>query len=234
MPITRKSNRRHNVKNTENEMVTRQYAVNFRAVDDEEEGSIIEGTPIVFNKDTKMQDWAGEYNERIDSHALDKADLTDIRLFVNHDLSKIALARTKNGKGTMSFSVDDEGLHIKAKLDTENNAEARNLYSAIKRGDMDGMSFMFRIKSQEWQDLDSECPTRIIKEISIVHEVSVVNFPAYPQTSIDAREQNSEETEYSPLAEARKALSEETDERSKELLEIEKEKNKNLLKLGGI
>ncbi len=215
----------------DNELVTRKYQATFRA-SEEEEGSIIEGTPIVFNQDTKMRDWAGEYLERIDSHALDDADLKDIRLFINHDIDKIALARTKNGKGTMSFNIDEEGLHIKAVLDTENNAEAKSLYSAVKRGDMDGMSFMFRIKDQEWQNLDSDCPTRVIKKISIVHEVSVVNFPAYPQTSIDARD-NSEETEYSPLEEARRALSEETDKKSKEL-EIEKLKNKNLLKLGGI
>lgn len=218
-------------KNSQNELVTRQFTATFRATENEEEGSVIEGTPIVFNQDTKMQDWAGEYNERIDVHALDNADLKDIRLFVNHDTNKIALARTKNGRGTMSFNIDNEGLHIKATLDTENNQEARSLYSAIKRGDMDGMSFMFRIKSQEWLDLDTECPTRVIKEISIVHEVSVVNFPAYPQTSIDARD-NSEETDYSPLEEARKALSEETDK--KKLLEIQKIKNKNLIKLGGI
>ena len=221
-----------NRKFSENELVTRKYPATFRA-DDNDKRSIIEGTPIVFNQDTKMHDWAGEYIERIDSHALDEADLKDIRLFINHDIDKIALARTKNGKGTMSFNIDDEGLHIKAELDTENNAEARSLYSAIKRGDMDGMSFMFRIKDQEWKDLESDCPTRVIKKISIVHEVSVVNFPAYPQTSIDARN-SSEETEYSPLAEARKALSEETDEKNKKLLEIEKLKNENLLKLGGI
>lgn len=218
-------------KNSQNELVTRQFTATFRATENEEEGSVIEGTPIVFNQDTKMQDWAGEYNERIDVHALDNADLKDIRLFVNHDTNKIALARTKNGRGTMSFNIDNEGLHIKATLDTENNQEARSLYSAIKRGDMDGMSFMFRIKSQEWLDLDTDCPTRVIKEISIVHEVSVVNFPAYPQTSIDARD-NSEETDYSPLEEARKALSEKTDK--KKLLEIQKIKNKNLIKLGGI
>lgn len=217
---------------SENELVTRKFVTTFRALDDEE-GSVIEGTPIVFNQETKLQDWAGEYIERIDSHALDDADLKDVRLFINHDTDKIALARTKNGRGTMSFNIDDEGMHIKANLDTENNSEAKSLYSAIKRGDMDGMSFMFRIKDQEWQNLDSDCPTRIIKQISIVHEVSVVNFPAYPQTSIDARS-NSEETEYSPLAEARKALSEETEKKEKELLEIEKLKNKNLLKLGGM
>ena len=175
-----------NKRKSKNELVTRQYVASFR-VDDDSNGSIIEGVPIVFNQDTKIQDWAGEYIERIDSHALDNADLKDVRLFINHDTDRIALARTKNGKGTMSISIESDGLHMKASLDTENNQEARSLYSAIQRGDMDGMSFMFRIKSQEWLDLDKEIPTRIIKEISIVHEVSVVNFPAYPQTSINAR-----------------------------------------------
>ena len=122
-----------NKKFSQNELVTRNYLATFRTLENEEEGSIIEGTPIVFNKDTKMQDWAGEYIERIDSHALDNSDLKDIRLFVNHDTSKIALARTKNGRGTMSFNIDEEGLHIKAILDTENNQEARSLYSEIGR-----------------------------------------------------------------------------------------------------
>lgn len=218
---------------SDNELITRAYTATFRASDKEEEKGVIVGTPIVFEQDTKLTDfWGDEYLERIDKHALDKADLKDVRLFVNHDTNKIALARTKNGNGTMSFDIDDEGMHIRAVLDIENNQEARSLYSAIQRGDMDGMSFMFRIKSQEWKDIDSDLPTRIIKEISIVHEVSVVNFPAYPQTSINAR--SSEETEYSPLAEARKALAEETARRNNELLEIEKAKNENLLKLGGI
>lgn len=206
---------------SENELVTRKYNAEFRAFEDER-GSNIEGTPIVFNQETRMVDWYGdEYLEKIDPHALDAADLSDVRLFVNHDVNKITLARTKNGRGTMSFNIDETGMHIKANLDTENNSEARALHSAVSRGDMDGMSFMFRIKSQEWLNLDSDLPTRVIKEISIVHEVSVVNFPAYPQTSVDARS-NSEEPEYSPLVEARKALSEETERRNAEQLEIEK------------
>ena len=214
-------------KHNQNELVTRQYVAEFRASD--EEGSVIEGTPIVFGQDTKMQDWCGEYIERIDPHALDNTDLKDVLLCVNHDIDKIPLARSKNGKGTMSFNIDSEGLHIKANLDVENNQEARSVYSAIQREDLSGMSFMFRIDKQEWLDLDTDLPTRVIKGISIVHEVSVVNFPAYPQTSINARS-NSEETEYSPLEEARKAYAEETATRSNGLLEIEKLKNANRLK----
>lgn len=204
-------------------LTTRNYSVVLRAA--ENESGVIEGTPIVFNQKTRIQDWAGEYDEIIDRKALDNADLRDVRLFVNHDINKITLARSRKGNenSTMSFNIDDEGLHIKAKLDTENNSEARALHSAVQRGDMDGMSFMFRIKKDEWQDVDSDVPTRIVKEISIVHEVSVVNFPAYPQTSVNARS-GSQESDTSPLAEARKAYSQESDRRKKEQLELEKTK----------
>lgn len=207
---------------SDHQLVTRSFEATFRAVDDEEQKGVIEGTPIVFNQDTKLSSWDGYYYERIDEHALDDADLDDVRLFINHDTGKIALARSKRGNAnsTMSFSIDSEGLHIRAVLDIENNQEARALYSAIKRGDMDGMSFMFRVKDYEKLGFDTDMPTIVIKKISIVHEVSVVNFPAYPQTSINARSKN-EETSTSLFAEAKKAYAEET-ARSKEL-EIQKQ-----------
>lgn len=205
------------------ELITRSYLAEFRAVEDEV--GVIEGTPIVFNQDTRIRDWGGEFIERIDPKALDKTDMKDVRLFVNHDMSKIALARSKNGKGTMSFEVDDSGVHMRAVLDVENNAEARALYGAIQRGDLDGMSFGFRIRGQEWEDLDSDLPIRTITDISIIHEVSAVNFPAYPQTSINAR--STEETEYSPLAEAREKRAEET---AKDVLEMEKLKNSYIIR----
>lgn len=220
-------------KYSNNELVTRAYTATFRAAsEDDTDKSVIEGTPIVFNQKTRISDWCGEYDEIIERDALKGADLKDVRLFVNHDINKIALARSKNGNenSTMSFTIDDEGLHMKASLDTENNAEARALYSAVKRGDMDGMSFMFRIKRDEWKDIDSDLPTRIIREISIVHEVSVVNFPAYPQTSVNARSEG-EETPYSALEEARKAHAKEIARSQKNELEIEKQKNKNLIAL---
>lgn len=216
---------------SENELVTRTYNVELRASDEETDGKgIIEGVPIVFNQDTHISTWSGDFIERIDAHALDEADLKDVRLFINHDTGKIALARSKNGKGTMSMEIKEDGLHIRAALDVENNQEARSLHSAIKRGDMDGMSFMFRIKDQEWLNLESETPTRVVKKISIVHEVSVVNFPAYQGTSINARS-SSEETEYSPLEEAREARAKEIAKKKENELEIEKLKINYLLNL---
>ena len=217
-------------KHSDETLTTRQYGVELRAADGEE--GVIEGTPIVFGQKTRIKDWAGEYDEIIDARALDKTDLKDVRLFVNHDINKITLARSRKGNenSTMSFTIDEKGLHIKAKLDTENNSEARALYSAVKRGDMDGMSFMFRIRGETWKDVDKDVPLRVVNDISIVHEVSVVNFPAYAGTSVNARS-DSQESDYSPLAEARKAYSQESEAQKAKLLECEKLKYKYL---GGI
>lgn len=200
-------------------LTTRSYNLELRA--DENEQGVIEGVPIVFGKETIINDCFGQYKEIIDRSALDKTDLKDVRLFVNHDTDKITLARSKNGKGTMSLEVKEDGVHIRAKLDIENNTEAKNLYSAIKRGDMDGMSFMFRVNDDEWVDLDKDVPTRTIKGISIVHEVSVVNFPAYKDTSVSAR--SSQENETSVLEEARKAYSKEIEQNDVNLLKLKYE-----------
>lgn len=209
----------------ENERLTkRNYNLEIRTADTQEEQGIIEGVPIVFNKETLIRDLGGDFYETIEPTALDNTDLKDVLLFVNHDTQKIALARSKNGKGTMSFEIKKDGLHFRAKLDIENNSEARSLYSAIKRGDMDGMSFMFRVKKDEWRDIDSKQPKRLIKDISIIHEISVVNFPAYQDTSVQAR---SVETE-NILEETRASLKE-ARLRDKKLVELEKLKYKLLL-----
>lgn len=166
--------------------ITRSYPAEFRASEEEEKkGNTIVGMPIVFDKKTNL----GFFEEVIERGALDEADLNDVLFFVNHDTSKIPLARSKkkNKESTMSMEITDEGLKIEAKLDTENNSDARNLYSAVSRGDIDGMSFMFRIDDEEWENLESDLPLRRIKKIAVVHEVSAVSFPAYEATSIDAR-----------------------------------------------
>lgn len=170
-------------KTNKEKTITRSYPAEFRAA--EETGNTIVGMPIVFEKKTNL----GFFEEVIERGALDEADLSDVLFFVNHDTSKIPLARSKkkNKESTMTMEITDEGLKIEAKLDTKNNSDARNLYSAVSRGDIDGMSFMFRIDDEEWENLDSDLPLRRIKKIAVVHEVSAVSFPAYEATSIDAR-----------------------------------------------
>lgn len=166
------------------ELEQRSYNFDVSAQENER-GNIIVGRPIVYDSVADM----GWFDEIIERGALDKTDLKDVRFLVNHDLSKIPLARSRNNNGnsTMKLSVDSEGLEINVVLDTENNADARSLYSAVERGDISGMSFMFSVDSEEWDNLESDHPTRRIKEIGSVVEVSAVTFPAYESTEIEAR-----------------------------------------------
>ena len=131
----------------------------------------------------------GWYEEKIDKGALDDADLKDVRLLVNHNTDMIPLARSRNNNenSTMQMTVDEAGMNIRANLDTENNADAKSLYSAIERRDMSGMSSMFMVYGDRWENIDSDYPTRYIEKISKVFEVSSVTFPAYEQTTLEAR-----------------------------------------------
>lgn len=186
----------------------RSFSFEVRA-EETEEGSIITGRPIVYNSRTDL----GWYDEVIEIGALDATDLTDVRFLVNHDLSRIPLARSRrnNGNSTMQLSVDQDGMSIRVKLDTENNSEAKALYSAVQRQDISGMSFMFSVSDEEWEDLDSEHPTRHIRSISSVVEVSAVTFPAYDSTEIQARSKEALENARSAVETARQQREQEVD-----------------------
>lgn len=162
-------------------------AFNFevRAEQDEKHGNILTGRPIVYDQRTDL----GWYDEIIEQGALMDTDLRDVRFLVNHNTDMIPLARSRNNNAnsTMQMSIDEEGMLIRVDLDVENNSEAKNLYSAVERGDIDGMSFMFTVDGDKWDDIESEHPVRTITAISRVLEVSAVTFPAYEQTSISAR-----------------------------------------------
>ena len=164
----------------------RSFDFEVRADQNEEHGHFLTGRPIVYGSKTDL----GWYDEIIKDGALDGADLRDVRFLVNHNTDMIPLARSRNNNSnsTMQLSVvSSEGMDIRVDLDTENNAEASSLYSAVSRGDISGMSFMFRVDADSWDDIDSEHPTRTIESISKVYEVSAVTFPAYEATSIQAR-----------------------------------------------
>ena len=163
----------------------RAFDFEVRADQSEEHGHFLSGRPIVFDQRTNL----GWYDEIINRGALSGTDLKDVRFLINHNTDMIPLARSRNNNAnsTMQMSVDDEGMAIRVDLDTENNAEAKSLYSAVERGDITGMSFMFTVDSDTWADKETEHPTRTINQIGKVFEVSAVTFPAYEQTSISAR-----------------------------------------------
>ena len=163
---------------------TRAFSFEVRAEENEQHGTFITGMPIVFDQETDL----GWYTERIDRDALIDTDLRDVRFLVGHNTSMIPLARSRNNNenSTMQMTVTDRGMEIRVDLDTENNAEARALYSAVKRGDMSGMSFMFTVDGDKWDDIDTDNPKRTITSIRKVFEVSAVAFPAYEGTNIQA------------------------------------------------
>lgn len=169
-----------------NDKFYRDFRCEVRAVHDEDHGDYITGQPIVFGD---FYDVGGYYRETIDEGALDGTDLRDVRFLVNHNFSMIPLARSRNNNAnsTMQLEKVQGGLNIRADLDTANNATAKELYSAVSRGDISGMSFAFLVDKESWTDLDSDYPTRHIESISSVFEVSAVTSPAYEATSIEAR-----------------------------------------------
>lgn len=176
------------------------------------------GLPIVYDSRTDI----GWFDEIIEKGALDKTDLKDVRFLVNHDLSKIPLARSRNNNenSTMRLKKTDKGLEVEIDLDADNNSDARNLYSAITRGDVTGMSFMFGIDGEEWENLESDHPTRHIKAISTVVEVSAVTFPAYEATEIYARDKTALDNAKIALDNARAAVDTVKEKRELELLKF--------------
>ena len=164
----------------------RPFNFEVRAEQDEEHGSFLSGQPIVYNERTDL----GWYDEIIEDGALADTDLKDVRFLVNHNTDMIPLARSRNNNANSTMQmeiVDGVGMNIRVNLDTENNADAKALYSAVERGDISGMSFMFTVDKDSWEDIDTEHPTRRVNSIRRVFEVSAVTFPAYEATSITAR-----------------------------------------------
>ena len=122
------------------------------------------------------------FKERIAPGAFRKTltEMPDVRLLINHE--GLPLARTKNG--TLNLIEDDRGLRFDAELaDTQ---EARDIYTLVERGDVDQMSFAFRVIRQNWNKDKSE---RTLTEVSLADgDVSVVTYPAYPTTTVEARQ----------------------------------------------
>lgn len=163
---------------------------NVECREDSDNGTYhISGRAIVFGQVTRIEGYWEDFDEIIDRHAFDDADMSDVALFVNHNQRMVPLARVKRGKGTLSINIREDGVYIESDLDVENNPTAAELYSALKREDINKMSFAFSIESQKWDRLDSktEVPLRTVLKIRKLYEVSAVTYPAYEGTSLDAR-----------------------------------------------
>ena len=194
-----------------------------------EKGAVITGRPIVYNKRSNI----GLFDEIIEQGALNGADLRDVRFLVNHDTRKIPLARSRNNNAnsTMQLIPDDEGLSIRVNLDVENNSEARNLYSAVKRGDISGMSFMFAVPKggDTWDWTNEQHPTRHVRQLSNVVEVSACTFPAYKETEISIRDKEALENAKLALESAKRSRKLALDSERNSELELAKAKANAIL-----
>jgi HK97 family phage prohead protease len=196
------------------EVVTRAFDATFETRDEDGKPGIITGRPVVLNSRTDL----GFCDEVIDARALENTDLRDVRLCLNHDTSYVyARSRQNNGNSTMTISTDAMGMTFEAGLDIEHSPAAQDFYSAIRRGDIDKMSFMFTIDGYEWENLESDHPTRRITSIGTIYEISAVTFPAYQSTSIEARSDEMLESIRRELESARRGLIESPDGEELEL-----------------
>lgn len=187
------------------EIVARSFT-EYRA-EKNEDGNMgrITGVPIVFEQKT---DIGGMFEETIARGAISEDILKDVAFFYNHDLRSKPLARTRTGK--LKLSVKDDGVYMDAEVNLE-RSDSNDLYLAIQDGDIDGMSFMFRVQEDDWTGLETDYPKRRITKIGYVPEISAVNEAAYKGTSIDARTNLLLDSDKKALDNARAAVVDTTD-----------------------
>lgn len=183
----------------------RSMASDLKTRNEEQGEKVIEGYFAVFNSETEL--WPGAFEE-IAPGAFDDSLSNDIRGLINHNTTAV-LAR--NVSGTLELKVDSRGLWGKIRIN-ENDSDAMNLYERVKRGDVDQCSFGFNILDEgtEWRDDGTVKWT--LRKLDL-HEVSVVTFPAYADTGVQARMQ-------------------EVEQHNKRQLEVRKSKLKERLKNG--
>lgn len=122
-----------------------------------------------------------DYYERIDPHAFDEADMSDV--IFQRDHSGPVMARTSNG--TIELTIDSHGLH--QRTDLSKTESAREMFEEIREGMYAQMSFAFTIREDSY---DRDTHTRNILKIDKVYDVSAVSFPANPDTNISVSTRN--------------------------------------------
>ncbi len=147
----------------------------------EDDGITVSGYAVVFGE---RADIAGLFVEVIERGALDGVlQKSDVEFLVNHRGEP--LARTQSG--TLKLTVDEKGLRMETVLDPT-DPDVQRIVPKMKRGDMNKMSFAFRMDGglQEWDDTQ-DLPVRTIKKFGRIEDVSIVSHPAYEGTDIGLR-----------------------------------------------
>ncbi len=164
-----------------------------------EDKMILEGYAIIYNDETLIGDEEYGFYETISPDAITADSIKDVPMKYNHNDAFLIIARTKNG--SLELTSDDIGLKVRAELlDTQTN---RDIYKMVKSGLLDKMSFAFTVKEQIWNH-DGNIPKRLITKIDRLYDVSIVDIPAYDNTSIFARSLESMDLELRAMDLAKK------------------------------
>ncbi|AMB94906.1 HK97 family phage prohead protease [Aerococcus sp. UMB8608] len=173
----------------------------FRAVEDNENLQL-SGYFIRYNEPTEL---SPDYIELVTRDAINRSlKEIDIRCLFNHNTGQV-LGRC--GNGTLTLKSDDKGLWGTVTINRA-DSEAIAVYERVKRGDINGCSFGFYPVSTEYTDREDGKVEARLTDIDLF-EVSIVTFPAYPQTEIKARNQDLADYK-SELLEAKKLKIKET------------------------
>lgn len=196
--------------------------VQLRALDTEEGKMEFKGYAVVFNQETVLYKFNDiEYKEVIADTAFDNADISDVPLRYNHARDWVlARNRKKTGEGSLVLTKDEYGIKVTGQF--VDMQYARDVYSMIQAGVVTQMSFAFTVRDYSY---NSETHTTTINDIDKLFDVSVVDSPAYPQTSISAkRSAEDAEMEIKAKQEA-EDLEKSKAEAEQKALELENERN---------
>lgn len=192
-----------NIENAERRFFVAPVTIEKR--EDEADGpSVIEGYAANFNSRTKIGSW---FEEEILPGAFDDVLNDDVRCLFNHNPDYV-LARSVDGQGTLTLSVDEKGL--KYRYETPNVSYANDLAENIKLGNVSQSSFAFRAKEVIWREVSDDLDLRQIVKVERLYDVAPVTYPAYQDTSVASR-----------------SLDSYKDERSKSLGDTEENKEEN-------
>ena len=158
----------------------------------------LSGYAVKWEMKSQPMGWFRRFKEQFKRGAFaDSLTKDDQRYLWSHDISKV-LGRTKNG--TLRLYEDNIGLRFE--LDLPNTTLGNDTYESIKRGDVDGVSFGFRMKKEEWDESDPDNVLRTISQADLL-EISAVAFPAYPDSEVQARSESDPYQQYKQEQEQR-------------------------------
>ena len=167
---------------------------------DEETLPKITGYAAVFNKYSVDMG----FREKIAPGAFRSALKTsDARALFNHNPDYVL---GRQSAGTLTLREDDRGLWME--VDPPNTSYARDLIENIRLKNIKEQSFGFTVKSDSWEDIESNTPTRTLLEIGELYDTSVVSYPAYGDTTVALRSLERAKSQVKP---AFSAMPEETD-----------------------